>query len=388
MNDQNLKKIITPGRIKRIGVDINRSCDVKCIMCPMHNESQGKITISKMKLDDFKNMVKSFRVLTIDQINFAGSGEAILHPDFSEMLTLIKSYGKICIEVTTNGNSLMPRLVDKIYNYVDIYTISVHAATEETYKKIVVHGKFSELCQNIQYLRQKSDKRVRLVFVGMKNNIHEFPAFVELADRLNVREIRLNNFVEIGHERVKDQSLVRYPEILREYVGRAIQKGREKNIDIDVLEPYKAIILNRQTDFKIEKNLNNISDSYPIELPDGFTLDCVAPFLGLFVRLNGEVIPCCMPNFKPLANINSESLKQIWLKKFSELRFGLLTGKLKYDCQVCKRQPKIKIEDFRNKISNLLEGDCVGTPVAMNQNDLVTVFKRKIIGGIRNLLCA
>ncbi len=65
------------------------------------------------------------------------------------------------------------------------------------------------------------------------------------------------------------------------------------------------------------------------------TRNCLDPWYQPFVRMNGDVWPCCW-FYNKLGNVNEEAFDQILNgSAFMELRRELLTGNLRQACKEC-----------------------------------------------------
>ena len=63
---------------------------------------------------------------------------------------------------------------------------------------------------------------------------------------------------------------------------------------------------------------------------------CYTPFIGLFFRPGGKVVPCCWTFNAPIGDLTKETLTEVWTgKKVKELRESFLNYKFKPDCAHC-----------------------------------------------------
>jgi len=114
--------------------------------------------------------------------------ESLLHPEFIRFITLAEKYRINKIMINTNGMLLSEELAGSM---VEIgfhgLSISLDAATNETYRRIRKGGDFERVLNNIRKVNRIREKtgsqypEVTLLFVLMQQNIHELPAFVDLA---------------------------------------------------------------------------------------------------------------------------------------------------------------------------------------------------------------
>jgi MoaA/NifB/PqqE/SkfB family radical SAM enzyme len=128
-----------------------------------------------------------------------GWGEPTLHPHLWDMLDLAHRAG--CrTGFTTNGARLTPDYKARLLDAgVDILCISLAGASAETHEALRVESSFEGLVTNIQTLTRLKAQRgadrpwLELHFLMTRANIHELPAFVELAARLGADEAVATN---------------------------------------------------------------------------------------------------------------------------------------------------------------------------------------------------
>lgn len=349
-------------------LDINEVCNQTCNFC------EGRIDFLKSKrkgrywdLEQLKNIMP--RLSGEAYLSFAGSmGEPLLNKDFPEILKEIKKSNKnIMVQVFSNGLSLNHKLCSKVIDYVDVFRFSIHAATKETHNKLIQNSDFDKIKSNLEYLQSIKPKSLTTImgFVGMKENIHEFPQFVRWAYSLGMNEVILQILSERGHEFFKGQSLVRYPELLRAKWKEALAtEEANTNMKVKILDAYKAVIENRGATVEEIAGVDGLakcqsSESRNLPRKDE-TRDCLVPFLfTLPVSFDGRVVPCCSRTIK-----NDEYFGNIFdgdptpirhTKYFINLRKALLTGKLPYYYFHCCRMPKNKIEKYQKIVHEWYE---------------------------------
>ena len=111
------------------------------------------------------------------------------------MKTAAEKYPKLKFNLITNGI-----LCDKINcdelgitDRLSKIMVSVHAATEKTYNKIVKNGHFNKVAENINWLSglKKIGKleNIFLAFVVTAKNYEDIPGFIEFADKYNAKPL-------------------------------------------------------------------------------------------------------------------------------------------------------------------------------------------------------
>ncbi|VVB88574.1 Coenzyme PQQ synthesis protein E [uncultured archaeon] len=122
-----------------------------------------------------------------------GGGEALLHPNFFELLNLLPIHKLKGIQVVTNGLSLQDEYIVKKILEQNILTnihISLDAADEFNYvrKKGIKECKFDLICQNIKKIATilKGKTTVGLSFVVYADDLANIKEMISLATELNV----------------------------------------------------------------------------------------------------------------------------------------------------------------------------------------------------------
>jgi pyruvate-formate lyase-activating enzyme len=194
-----------------LGIDLHGSCNVKppCVYCEWdHSKAlEGDMAEVPFTLDTLREMGPFF-----DQ---AGSlvncsiGEPFMMRSFDDLLDAFGNGGKL-LEMTTNGQILTERNVQKLLGRpIDLY-VSLDAATPLTYSRLR-NDMFERILVNLRRLvaakgGRSGLPRLHLVFMPMKCNVHELDDFVALcadigADRLVLRPLNYSDSIDLEWER-------------------------------------------------------------------------------------------------------------------------------------------------------------------------------------------
>lgn len=268
-----------------IEIELTKKCNQRCIHC--WNESGKNIVIPNKKLEE---IVREFRNSGGQKIKLTG-GEPLQHPNFFEFLDYSKNSGIKNIELTTNGSLINEKNIGKLSEYIDKLNISLHGATEEVHNQITQTKNYYKTIDAI--------KRSRLVgldttinFTVMEENESEIEDLFYLAEEMSSK-IRFNLLMQIGYGKnlgdVSDQFL------------------RLRNQIFDLSKKYRV---------SLER-----SGLYPAGYNEGLGnskfYGCSALRRGLFVTAEGLVLPCNQSR-KPIGDIYSNSIKEIWRSKEAE----------------------------------------------------------------------
>jgi hypothetical protein len=136
-------------------------------------------------------------------------GEPFMMKNLDELLDVFRAEGKV-LQMTTNGQILTDRNIQKLLGLpIDLY-VSLDAATAETYAKLR-NDRFESLLRNLRRLIDAKGgrdglPRVHVVFMPMRCNVHELEPFVRLAadlraDRLVLRPLNYTETTTLDWQR-------------------------------------------------------------------------------------------------------------------------------------------------------------------------------------------
>ncbi len=104
-----------------------------------------------------------------------------------------------------------------IMDKVQSISVSIHAATKQTYDSIVLNGNFEKVQKNVEWLAKMKEEgkieEVILNFVVQQKNYHEMVDFAKWAERLNLTcdfwEVRLNDGNANIWDKVEDENYLK-----------------------------------------------------------------------------------------------------------------------------------------------------------------------------------
>jgi len=144
--------------------EITNKCNFKCVFCPIGAENyEEKVGYNRVSIELLQKVIDEVNAKKrkLKLFRFSMFGEALLHPDFGDMLKLIKT-SRISerIEITTNGSVLSDKkIINLLDNAPDIIRISIYGLNEEEYfKNTQQKGMFKKVVDNIQFLSSMKKK--------------------------------------------------------------------------------------------------------------------------------------------------------------------------------------------------------------------------------------
>jgi MoaA/NifB/PqqE/SkfB family radical SAM enzyme len=285
-------------------VEPSLECNLECVMCPWAELHSGA---GHMAWDTFTRIAAYFHLA--QEVDLTGGGEPATHPRLADMVRAAKEAG--CqVGFSTNGTLLDPGLSGTLVSLgQDWISFSVDAATAETYERIRQGAEFEAVMRNIEALRDIKAARhskvpkMMLVFVMMRENFHELPAYVDLAHELGVEQIIFKNLDVILKDGDDERRLFSHggdpvaglEPVIAEARRRADQSGI--GLRLYALQPHELAMCEQNP-------LQNIFFNWA-----GYVSPCITLSYAESRVFDGvrHHVPC-----RRFGNINDESLEQIW----------------------------------------------------------------------------
>jgi pyruvate-formate lyase-activating enzyme len=181
-----------------IGIPIADLCNAKCTFCNSWLNGTG-ITSDK-DLDVYKEPIKHARIITLQ-----GHGEPLVNPDINNILEKIAAWtSPYCrTSIITNGFNLPEKLNALLSANVQVFNISLNAATPEVHNVVMGLGinAFDSIINEIKKIvnlrKQNKNIEVTLSLVLTKDNLHEVINFINLSHALEVDKIYLRSLLSL-----------------------------------------------------------------------------------------------------------------------------------------------------------------------------------------------
>src|SRR5437899_3360724 len=159
-----------------LGIDLYGVCNVKppCVYCEWDysKDLEGPFVDAPFTVDTLREWGPFFDN-TVNLVN-CSIGEPFMMKEFDDLLDAFGDAGKV-LEMTTNGQILTDRNIQKLLSRsIDLY-ISLDAGTAETYAKLR-NERFDNIIHNLRRLISAKGGRgkyphVQLVFMPMRANV-------------------------------------------------------------------------------------------------------------------------------------------------------------------------------------------------------------------------
>lgn len=275
-----LVRFSSQSKPTQVIIETTNHCNLNCPFCLVgmqndlfekHGNSAHNLlsrSMGKMTDEIFLRIKDEIKLFGIKKAYLHFQGEPFLNRKTPHFAGLLRSEG-LYVGVFTNGQAFTDRIIEEIADKkIDLIRFSVDGASEETYQKNRVGGKFQNVLENMKKVvnaHQGKKTRIEWQFLPLRNNEHE----VEKAEKM-AQEIGINFFFKGFRETDPDLA--------------------PKN------EKYKSKFLQKP---------------------------CKDIYKQLGFYWNGDVVPCCydVDGKEVMGNIMESSLEDIWnSRKFIEFR--------------------------------------------------------------------
>jgi MoaA/NifB/PqqE/SkfB family radical SAM enzyme len=268
---------------------LTSGCNYKCIMCLRSSRADS----DKGSIIDYRHPKEmnfdSLRALLVEHANFLcmvrlHGGEPLHYSKILEVVDLLNEL-RIPYTIVTNGalltDSLRPKLVDQ---YCVGISISIDAATEETYRKMRKGGDLKQLLSNIDELNNlKAERRTRRPVLNatmctFSMNAPEMPDFIRLCKLHQISAVTVGEGWDYDTPHIQPTHLVENNKALvADSIAKSVDVARQLGVTLRTrfpsLQSYRDEPLPRQRGIVAPKNCLNLYASVWV-LPEFDAIGC------------------------------------------------------------------------------------------------------------------
>lgn len=288
-------------------LETTNRCNLPCTTCPRTFEELEPA--ANMSWDLFRSIVDQYP--HIARVVLHGVGEPLMVPNLPRMIRYLKERGTYVL-FNTNGTLLNKRRGgDLIASGLDELRVSLDAADARAFEAVRGKDAFDRIVENVREFRAlqralgADAPRVSLWLTGLKETIGQLPAFVDLADAIDVREVHLQRLVYFpegqglasAEQALFEQLDAREEALIREAEARAREHG---------------IVFDASGATEPGTSLRRADEQRPWSL-------CTRPWTLMYFTAHGRALPCCIAPFSmrgydafTLGDATQQSLREIW----------------------------------------------------------------------------
>lgn len=290
----------------QMSIEVSSRCNLRCKTCSLaYSETPGE----DMPLELFEKILSQTSSFC-NSYNLHGIGESLMHPEFVKFAQLVKAENALC-RLTTNGLLMNRECAHGLINArMDSITVSIDAATPETYLKIRSSKLFDKVIDNLKGLVELKKEHglgrpvISSAFLCVKDNIDELLDFVKLSVDCGVDTIFIQSYENRGWG----------------FENQLSSQDKNKNIIAEAVkvaqENHTAIQFDFPERIAIETGGVEIDDM-PVwdrgsarETNHPRFRACEAPFVHGIIRANGDVDTCYYG--ETVGNLYKNTFMEIW----------------------------------------------------------------------------
>ncbi|MBX7151046.1 radical SAM protein [bacterium] len=171
-------------------VEPTNICNLRCPLCITGSKLMTRED-GLMDLDKFKKLIDEMGRYLV-HLTLWSQGEPFVNRQFTEMVRYATDRG-IKTMTSTNGHFLIENAENIVRSGLSTLIVAVDGASQETYEKYRVNGKFEKVYKGLLAVSDSKKKLgsktpvIELQFIVMKHNEHEFEAIRQLGQECGVQ---------------------------------------------------------------------------------------------------------------------------------------------------------------------------------------------------------
>ncbi|GAM10168.1 putative mycofactocin radical SAM maturase MftC [Geobacter sp. OR-1] len=284
-------------------------CNLRCIFCTDRTPAMAG-AYRDLGLEEFIPMAHGLE--TAATVQLWGWGEPLLNPEYGAIFDYVTAnYPGIQINVSTNGTLFDAAWHRRLLAYANFsLNVSVNAATRSTYRLVTGTDLFGRMAANLRgfgrRLRESAGgcSQYSVSFVVVRENLHEIPAFVDLAAEFGAGHVQFMDMMAInpsfgvisaGSEGGR----------VRELFAEALQRAAMAGISIGTFLPY-----GEHDYLAMDKYGGGAVAAAEAEEPVALK-PCYEPWRNMLVSSDGTASLCCRSGLVT-GNLRNDGLEGVW----------------------------------------------------------------------------
>ena len=205
---------------KQIEFSYDRHCNVRCIFCrnKANKEEEEYNRQKEQKIEENFDRIFTPVLQKAEIVELNSAGELFASRHSIEILKkIININPNIKFKIISNGILFTKEMTERL-NLTDrlmSVTISVHAMTEKTYNRLVEHGNFNAVIQNIKYLselkKQGKLQNLQINFVVNAINYREMEDFAKFAEEMGANVFFIDYHRQIDSDELEKELDISLP---------------------------------------------------------------------------------------------------------------------------------------------------------------------------------
>jgi MoaA/NifB/PqqE/SkfB family radical SAM enzyme len=339
-------------------VAVTTECNLRCKMCAITavgKRYQG----SHADPDLFKRIEPVLPFLS--GIKLQGTGEPFLYPGMKQACELSMKHGVELLTVT-NATVIDDEIARAVIRGFSEIFVSIDAASPDLYKHIRCGAKLRDVQRGLDFINKYRSPNLRLgfAFAIMKDNVHELPDLVRMAQRFNVQVVRCSWLVPMDElPWTYGQEPLAHAELMARWFAeaRAVAKDLGVHIELPPMPtptPAPAAVCVEPSPPSIAVAVAEPSAEAPAAPPVAprkpsppttsvitqlrgrrVKGTCSLMYSNAYIHRDGTVAPCCFLKTR-VGSLSTADFRSIWNgEEMQKLRAEFNGGTLPNACTGC-----------------------------------------------------
>ena len=182
-----------------VSLPISDVCNARCTFCTSWLHGRKQLTLEQLEM--FEPVLR-----TAIYVGLVGHGEPLSHPGLADIADRLGEYlDRRAASYTITNGVYLSKWLDR-FDQLRLSTVScsLNAATPETHREVMGFPveEFPRVVENLRILAAgqatKAQVSVSVTMVVVKQNLHEIPAFIELANEIKATSVYLRTLLPQG----------------------------------------------------------------------------------------------------------------------------------------------------------------------------------------------
>lgn len=170
-----------------LNLTVDRSCNLSCPSCREEVIFDNDTASHNMKMSWAYKILEWINGTEKKVVVSIGGGDPFASRLYGKIIELFSFNPLVHYVIATNGLLIEKniKIIERIIDRTE-FTVSIDAATKETYEIVRRGGKWEHLLENLKFIKQLNNP-VRAGFVIQKENFREIPKFIDLCKEYKMR---------------------------------------------------------------------------------------------------------------------------------------------------------------------------------------------------------
>ncbi len=296
-----------------INMLVTKACNARCVMCcfdPFMGDRKRHSELASQEIISFVDSVASFS----PSFCFSG-GEPLVRRDLLEIIQHVKRRGMRCA-IITNGILLTPRIADQLIAVgLDHVIVSLHGDRTSHDRVTQVPGSYDQLIEHLQYYcRHRNGGSVSINCAIQEDNVHALEHVAAVGRSAGVDHVRFEQLTFLTSAQLKQHAAVASNGMTDAAAVNTYEHSVAEGAPLRrELGPILRRLEQRYADFVVLKPWMGLRDQQRW-YTDDFSMSrrCFFIWGSVFIKENGDVVPCQYYTDYVVGNIREGSFADIW----------------------------------------------------------------------------